>query len=59
MIKLKDLAQIGFLAFLCIAICSGIVEAAIWINKPFAYLLSISIAFLVIWGAVEIYERAK
>lgn len=59
MIKLKDLAQIGFLAFLCLAICSGIVEAAIWINKPFAYLLSISIAFLVIWGAVEIYERAK
>ena len=59
MIKLKDLSQICFLAFLCLAICSGIVEIAIWVNKPFAYLFSVSIAFLVIWGAVEIYERAK
>ena len=59
MIKLKDLAQIGFLAFLCLAICSGIVEIAIWLNKPFAYLFAVSISFLVIWGAVEIYDRAK
>ena len=59
MIKLKDLAQICFLAFLCLAICSGIVEIAILVDKLFAYLFAVSISFLVIWGAVEIYERAK
>jgi hypothetical protein len=59
MIKLKDLAQITALAFLCLAICSGIVELALYINRPFAYLLSVSFASMVVWGAVEIYERSK
>lgn len=57
--KLKDIAQITALACLCLAICSGIVELAIYINRPFAYLLSASFAAMVVWGAVEIYDRAK
>lgn len=59
MIKLKDYAQITALACLCLAICSGIVELAIYINRPFAYLLAVAFAAMVVWGAVEIYERAK
>lgn len=57
--KLKDIAQITALAFLCLAICSGIIELAIYINKPFAYLLAASFTAMVLWGAVEIYDRAK
>jgi hypothetical protein len=57
--QLKDWAQIFALAFLCLSICSGILEFALWCNKPFAYLLSVSFCFLVIWGGVEIYERSK
>ena len=57
--QLKDWAQIIALAFLCLSICSGILEFALWCNKPFAYLLSVSFSFLVIWGGVEIYDRSK
>lgn len=57
--KLRDYAQITALACLCLAICLGIVELAIYINRPFAYLLAASFSAMLVWGAVEIYERAK
>ena len=56
---IKSISNTLVLILIGLGLITGLIELAVWINRPFIYLLSAGLSVLVILGAFEILERAK
>ena len=56
---MKSLSNIIALALITTGVICGLVELALFINRPFMYLLGCGLSVLAILGAFEIAERSR